>query len=293
MPVQSGLVFASELAEKNMKIAIVTDSTADIPQEVAEEHRIQVVPAIIVIDGQNVEDGAGISRHEFYERMPKMKTHPTTSTPSAGTFHKVYQNLLQKGANAILSLHVASPLSGIFNTAKMAAREFGEKVHVIDSTSISMGLGYQVLAAAEAVSQGLPLEHIQTHLQMVREKIRVYAMLDTLENIRRSGRVSWVSARLGSLLRIKLFVEVLDGAVLNLGQTRTRNKGIQHLKELIHKLGDIEKLSIMHSNAEADARQILADLDIPLESTPFVVNVTPVIGTHVGPNGLGVAALLK
>ncbi len=276
-----------------MNIAIVTDSTADIPQEIATEHQIQVVPAIIVIDGQNVEDGAGISREDFYDRMPKMKTHPTTSTPSAGTFHKVYQNLLQKGAQAILSLHVASPLSGIYNTAKMAAQEFGEKVHVLDSTSISMGLGYQVLAAAETVAQGLPLDQILTHLHAVRKKIRVYAMLDTLENIQRSGRVSWMSARIGSLLRIKLFVEVLDGAVLNLGQARTRGKGILHLKELIHKLGDVERLSILHSNAEADARQILADLNLNLEKTPFVVNVTPVIGTHVGPNGLGVAALLK
>lgn len=276
-----------------MTIAIVTDSTADIPPEIVEQHQIQVVPAIIVIDGQNVEDGEGISRHDFYEQMPKMKTHPTTSTPSAGTFHKVYQNLIQSGANAILSLHVASPLSGIFNTAKMAAREFGEKIHVIDSSSISMGLGYQVLAAAEAVAQGFPLEQILEQLTTVRQKIRVYAMLDTLENIRRSGRVSWVSARLGSLLRIKLFVEVLDGSALNLGQARTRSKGIAHLKTLIHKLGDIEKLSILHSNAESDAHQIVADLNLNLATQPYVVNVTPVIGTHVGPNGLGVAALLK
>ena len=276
-----------------MKIAIVTDSTADIPPEIVAQHQIQVVPAIIVIDGQNVEDGEGISRSEFYERMPNMRTHPTTSTPSAGTFHKVYKKLIDAGMQAILSLHVASPLSGIFNTAKMAALEFGDKVHVFDSGSISMGLGYQVLAAAEAISQGVNLEQIQSQLQNFHRKIRVYAMLDTLENIRRSGRVSWISARVGSLLRIKLFVEVKDGSVLNLGQARTRRKGIEHLKSLIHKLDDIEKLTILHSNAEADARQIVADLNLSLKQPPFVVNVTPVIGTHVGPNGLGVAALVK
>jgi DegV family protein with EDD domain len=276
-----------------MNIALVTDSTADIPPEIVAQHNIQVVPAIIVIDGQNVEDGEGISRRDFYDRMPDMHTHPTTSTPSAGAFHKVYQKLLEAGAQAIISLHVASPLSGIFNTAKMAAQEFGERVHVIDSHSISMGLGYQVLAAAEAIQKNIPLDQIQTQLADFQQRIRVYAMLDTLENIRRSGRVSWVSARLGSLLRIKLFVEVKDGSVLNLGQARTRKKAIEHLKNLIHKLGDVEKLTLLHSNAEADARQILSDLNFKLGTPPLVVNVTPVIGTHVGPNGLGIAAVLK
>jgi DegV family protein with EDD domain len=276
-----------------MNIALVTDSTADIPAEIVAQHNIQVVPAIIVIDGQNVEDGEGISRSDFYDRMPNMRTHPTTSTPSAGAFHNVYQKLLEAGAQAILSLHVASPLSGIFNTAKIAAQEFGESVCVIDSRSISMGLGYQVLAAAEAIQQGISLDQIQTQLADFHPRIRVYAMLDTLENIRRSGRVSWVSARLGSLLRIKLFVEVKDGSVLNLGQARTRKKAVEHLKGLIHKLGEVEKLTILHSNAEADARQILSDLNLNLGTPPFVVNVTPVIGTHVGPNGLGIAAVLK
>jgi len=276
-----------------MNIALVTDSTADIPAEIVAKHNIQVVPAIIVIDGQNVEDGEGISRSDFYDRMPEMLTHPTTSTPSAGAFHKVYQKLINTGAQAILSLHVASPLSGIFNTAKMAAQEFGKHVHVIDSQSISMGLGYQVLAAAEFIQNGIPIQQIISRLENFQTKIRVYAMLDTLENIRRSGRVSWASARLGSLLRIKLFVEVKDGLVLNLGQARTRKKAIEHLKSLVLKLGEIEKLSILHSNAEADARQILSDLNLNLQTPPFVVNVTPVIGTHVGPNGLGIAAVLK
>lgn len=276
-----------------MQIAIVTDSTADIPIDIVEQHQISIIPAIIIMDGENVEDGPGISRSEFYEQMPLMWTHPTTSTPSAGAFNRVYKNLIQMGAETILSLHVASQLSGIFNTAKVAAQEFGERVQVIDSGSISMGLGFQVIAAAEAVAQGFSIEQIHRHIKSVQERVRVYAMLDTLDNIRKSGRVSWVTARLGSLLRIKLFVEVLEGAVLNLGQARTRRKGIEHLTNLIYKLGKVERLAILHSNAESDARNMLNDLDLDLNSTPWVVNITPVIGTHVGPNGLGVAAVLK
>lgn len=276
-----------------MKIAIVTDSTADIPAAISQQQEIEVVPAIIVMDGKSIEDGKGISREDFYTRMASMETLPTTSTPSAGTFHRIYEKLLLEGAQAIFSLHVSSQLSGIYNTAKVAAQTFGEQVHVIDSGSISMGLGFQVIAAAEAIAQNVSIQAIRQRIKVLQKKIRVYAMLDTLENIRRSGRVSWVTARIGSLLRIKLFVEVQDGNVLNLGQARTRRKGIAHLKELIHKLGPLEQMAILHSNAESDARQMLAEMELDLPSSPHVVNVTPVIGTHVGGNGLGVAAVLK
>ncbi|MBC8505778.1 MAG: DegV family protein [Anaerolineales bacterium] len=276
-----------------MKIAIVTDSTADIPQGIASQHNIEVIPAIIVMEGKSFEDGKGLSRQEFYEKMPTLEKLPTTATPSSGTFHKIYEKLFLNGTQSILSLHVASQLSGIYNTAKMAAQTFGERVHVIDSKSISMGLGFQVIAAAEATAEKLSAEKIIQRVKDIQRNVRVIAMLDTLENIRRSGRVSWATARIGSLLRIKLFVEVKDGAVLNLGQSRTRRKGVEHLKQLIQELGTVERLAILHSNAEADARQMLAELNLDLPKVPHVVNITPVIGTHVGANGLGVAAVLK
>ena len=277
----------------SMNTAIVTDSTADIPSEIAQQKNIEVVPAIIVMNGNSFKDGQGISREQFYERMTTMEALPTTATPSAGTFHKVYEKLFLEGAQAILSLHVASQLSGIYNTAKMAAQTFGERVHVFDSGSISMGLGFQVIAAAEAVAQKASIEKIIQRIVELQRKIRVIAMLDTLENIRRSGRVSWATARIGSFLRIKLFVEVKDGTVLNLGQARTRRKGIDHLMGLIHDLGPLERLAVLHSNAEADARKMLAELELELPESPHIVNITPVIGTHVGANGLGVAAVLK
>ena len=276
-----------------MKIAIVTDSTADIPPEITQQHNVEVIPAIIIMEDKSFEDGKGLSRQEFYEKMPTLDKLPTTATPSSGTFHKVYQKLFLNGAQAILSLHVASQLSGIYNTAKIAAQTFGGRIHVVDSRSISMGLGYQVITAAEEAAKNLTPEVIIEKINLVQKKIRLIAMLDTLENIRRSGRVSWATARIGSLLRIKLFVEVKDGVVLNLGQARTRRKGIEHLKQLIQELGVVERLAILHSNAEADAQQMLSELDLDLPKLPYVVNITPVIGTHVGANGLGVAAVLK
>ncbi len=276
-----------------MRIGVVTDSTADIPAELCARHNIEVVPAIVVLENQSYRDGVDLSRREFYERLPGLSTPPTTATPAPGAFQAAYEKLLQGGAQAVLSIHLADQLSGIHNTAEIAAKAFKPRVQVVDSRSLSMGLGFQVLAAAEAAAAGLPLKSIRKIVEEVSQRVRVFAMLDTLEYIRRSGRVSWAAARLGSLLQVKLFVEVRAGAVINLGQTRTRKKGIAHLKALLAKAGPIEKLAVLHSNAENDARRFLEDLlpGLQLRSEAPIVNTTPVIGAHVGPNGLGFAAV--
>jgi len=130
-------------------------------------------------------------------------------------------------------------------------------------------------------------------VQTTRQGVRVIAMLDTLEYVRRSGRVSWARARLGNLLRVKPFLEVKDGKVLSLGETRTRRKGTEHLRQLLLKQGIIERLAVLHTNAEADAHNFLSTLKLNLDTKPFLVNVTTVIGTHVGPNGLGFATVVK
>ena len=276
-----------------MSIAIVTDSTADIPQELLEALHIHVVPAILVIEGQSYEDGRGLTREQFYERLPDLQQLPSTGTPSAGTFEGLYRQLFDQGAEQIISIHVASQLSGIYNTAQLAAQTFGERVRVIDSQSLSMGIGFQVLAAAEAAAQNLLFEKILDQIESTRQRVRLIAMLDTLEYIHRSGRVGWARARIGSLLRIKPFVEVIDGQVLNLGQTRTRRKGIAQLQRLLGDLGELERLAILHTNAEADAQSFLESLDWQPPDNPKIINVTTIIGTHVGPNGLGFAVVIK
>jgi DegV family protein with EDD domain len=274
-----------------MSIAIVTDSTADIPLNLAEQYGIQVIPAILVVNGKSYEDGKGLSREEFYKKMPLMEIPPTTATPAVGVFQKAYENLLNSGARAIISIHVSSQLSGIFSTAQIAAQAFDHRVQVIDSGQLSLGLGYQVLAAAEAASQGVSIEQILQKIEQVRQRVRVIAMLDTLEYVHRSGRVSWARARIGSLLRIKPFLEVREGQVFSLGQARSRRKGIEYLITTLRKLGKLDQLSILHTNAEADANALAANLKDIVPSPPMVVNVTTIVGTHVGPNGLGFAAI--
>ncbi len=265
----------------------MTDSTCDIPAEVAAQYPISVIPNILVMDGQSLEDGKGISREEFYERLPFLKNQPTTASAPAGAFQNVYERLLQQGMEYIISIHPPTVLSGILNAANIAAQNFGERVRVIDSGQISLGQGFQVLEAAECALKKLPLEIILQRIEAVRQRVRVIAMLDTLEFVRRSGRVSWARARLGQLLDIKPLIELKDGKVMSLGEARTRRRGIERLKSGLENLGPLEKLAIVHTNAEREAIQFLTNLQVQVSTKPLVVNVTTVIGTHVGPNGLG------
>lgn len=273
-------------------IAIVTDSTCDIPVDLAKQRNIYIIPNIVVIGGQELEDRKDISRKEFYERLPDMKQPPTTATASSGAYQEIYKKLIDQGYEHIVSIHASSQLSGIFNAASTASHGFGGSVSVIDSQNVTMGLGFQVLSAAELASKGDSLEEILDHLNNIRPRARVVAMLDTLEYLRRSGRVSWARARLGNLLRIKPFVEVKSGGVVSLGETRTRRKGIERLHQFLSMQGEVERLAVLHTNAEQDARQFITDLNFNLTADPLIVNVTTVIGTHVGPNGLGFAAVV-
>jgi DegV family protein with EDD domain len=276
-----------------MSISIVTDSTADIPADLLGKYNIRMVPNLVIIGEQSLEDGIDISRQEFYKRLPEMSSHPTTATASSGAYQQLYEKLFGQGASHIVSIHASSLLSGIFNAASLAAQTFGERVRVLDSRQISMGLGFQVLAAAEAVADGASLEGVLELIEDVHHRVRVVAMLDTLEYVHRSGRVSWARARLGNLLRIKPFVEVRDGEVFSLGEARARRKGIERLKQFLRNLGALERLAILHTNAEEEARQFWEDFSPNLSTSPLIVNVTTVIGVHVGPNGLGFAAVVQ
>jgi len=276
-----------------MTIAIVTDSTSDVPYDLAERYNIHIIPNTIVINGESVLDNQDFSRQEFYERLPGMPVIPTTATASAGVYHTLYEQLFQQGITQIVSIHASSLLSGIFNAASLAAQAFGDRVHVIDSRSLSLGLGFQAMAAAEAVLNGLPIQMVLNVIEDVRQRVRLVAMLDTLEYIRRSGRVSWLRAGLGSLLSIKLFVTIKDGVIQKFGEVRTRSKGIARMFELLQNQGPLERLAILHTNAETEARKLMDSMQSQLSSIPLLVNVTTVIGTHVGPNGLGFVVVVK
>lgn len=270
-----------------MNTAIVTDSTADLPQELVDQYNIRVMHNFIIIDGQEYEDNVDITREEFYARLPKFTKTPTTATASSGAYQTLYEQIFRQGYEHIISIHPPSVLSGIYNAASIAAQAFRGRVNIFDCGSISMGMGLQVLQAAEAAAKGMRVREILEFLEDIKCRVRLFAMLDTLEFIRRSGRVSWARARIGTLLSVKPFIELRDGKVLSLGQVRTRMKGIKHLIELYQRQGLVEKLAILHTNAENEARNFLNALQFGPGLTPHFVNVTTIIGTHVGPNALG------
>ncbi|MBI2333912.1 MAG: DegV family protein [Chloroflexi bacterium] len=278
-----------------MKLGIVTDSTADLPSYLIEQHEIQVVPTILVLEGKEYADGIGISREEFYNRLPSLQTPPTTAAPSIGDFLSPYQYLLTSGCDHVLSIHAASQLTTIVNVARQAAGEFPGKVTVLDSGSLSMGLGFQALAAAEANNIGVnaALEAVES----ARKRLQVKAALDTMEYLKRSGRVPGVVANLGGLLSIKPMIELRDGEVKAIGAVRTTRQADEKILSFALSVGEMERLAILHTNAEDRARNLLNELmNQARQSVPrdiLFVNVTAVIGTHLGPNGLGFAAVRK
>ena len=274
-----------------MKIGFVTDSTSDVPANLAEQYGIEVVPALININGKSYADGVGISREEFYTRLPGLKPSPTTSAPSVGSFQERYEKLLKAGADSVISIHPPNELSGIFNAARLAAQEFGPRVKVLDSGQVSLGLGFQVVLAAEAAAKGAIQNEVLALVDSIRKRVRVTALLDTIEYVRRSGRVSWAVAMIGSLLRLQPLLELRYGIVHRLGQARTRLQGIERLVETLNSWGPLERLAVLHTNAESTARQLLEEVKSKVSTPPLLVNVTTAIGTHVGPNGLGFAAV--
>lgn len=274
-----------------MKIGLVTDSTSDIPLDLVHKFSIEVVPAILNIDDASYLDGEGMTREDFYERLPGFKSSPTTAAPSVGSFQERYEKLLSAGAEKILSIHPPEKLSGIFNAARLAAETFGNKVHVLDSGQLSLGLGFQVLAAADAIANNTILVEILDIIDSIQKRVRVLALLDTMEYLRRSGRVSWAKAMVGGLLNIKPVIELRFGVIKRIGQARTRADGVKQLLENFQNWEHIERLAILHTNAEAAARRLLEDLNTKLKEPPLIVNITTVVGTHVGPNGLGIVAI--
>jgi DegV family protein with EDD domain len=276
-----------------MKLGIVTDSTSDLPEYLVEQYGIEVAPSILVIAGQEHADEAGLSRAEFYRRLPEFKSHPTTAAPSMGEFTTRYRRLFNQGCDHVLSIHAARPLTAMIGTAEQAAREFEGRISVVDSRSLSLGLGFQVLAAAEAAGDGLSAA--LAALESVRRRIQLFAALDTLEYARRSGRLPGALSMLGGLLHVKPLVELTEGEIKTISIARTAKQARERMVDFFRACGPFERLAILHAGAEGRAREFLDHIMRDFrQSTPrdiLIVNVTPVIGAHVGPNALGFAAV--
>jgi DegV family protein with EDD domain len=270
---------------------IVTDSTSDLPEADADELGISVVPAVLTVEDQTLVDGVGISREELYQRMPDLAKPVTTAAPSPAAFTEVYERLLSEGAKHIVSIHVSSKLSGMLNVVNQAAANFKERVHLVDSEQVSLGIAFQAKEAALQAARGASLSAVIDAAHRARVKIKLIAFVNTLEYLRRGGRVSWLRAGLGSILQIKLLLEIVNGLVEQLDRVRTRKKALESLLAHARAWGPLKRLGIPHAAAPEAASALADELRSVSENPPVIVDVTPVIGAHVGPGAVGIVGM--
>ncbi|MDX1663512.1 MAG: DegV family protein [Candidatus Promineifilaceae bacterium] len=276
-----------------MALKIVTDSTSDVTEELAAEYGITVLPAYVNIGDESYLDQVELTRERFYAELPSFSAPPTTAAPPVGTFTETYNQLAAEGATEILSIHLASNLSGMLNAARLGAQAAEVPVHLFDSQQLSMGLGLLVLAAARRAEAGVPAETILAFLEERVNRTYVLAMLDTLEFLRRSGRVSWAQFGLGTLLRIKPILRVYKGDVEVVDRVRTSGRARQNVIEHVAALGPLEDIVLLHTHAPEAVEELREEAShlFPENVQPLALQVTPAIGAHTGPGALGIACI--
>jgi DegV family protein with EDD domain len=274
------------------KIALVTDSTSDLPHELVENSRIHVLPLKVVYKNREYLDRVEIKPDEVYESLEKEV--PSTSMPSVGEVTDLFSKLVKEGYQEILSIHISSGLSGTINSVRLAAANFPSiKIEIIDSKSISMGIGVLVQEAANYIKKGMKLSSIVERIHEIRENLSVVFVVKTLEYLKRGGRIGYVSATMGSLLDLKPIIAVnQEGKYFTLAKVRGRKKSLDKIIEIVKEAAEKNflKLTVMHGNAKEEAKYILDELKkIKKIKEIGFGEVGPVIGVHTGPGVVGLA----
>jgi len=277
-----------------MSIRIVTDSTCDLPAELIDRYGIHVVPLYINIGDRGYLDGVEITREEFYTNLPTYKVQPTTAAPPPEKYQAVYETLAGQGATEILSIHISQALSAVVDTARLAAREFKSiPVTVFDSQQLSLGTGFLVETAARLAQAGRSMSEILSALDDQIRRSYVFAALDTLKFLRRSGRLNGVASGLGSLLQLKPIMKMYAGKP-DAERVRTHKRATHRVVDLLREKGPLERVAIVHTHAPAhveELRQLAAHL-LPAGEI-LSMDITPVIGAHIGPGAAGFAVITE
>jgi DegV family protein with EDD domain len=274
-----------------MLVKIITDSSADLPDQLIEELGITVVPLYVRFGEEVHRDRVSISEDEFYSRLDNTPVHPSTVQPGPQDFLEVYQQA-SAGADGIVSIHISSKLSGTCNSALMAKDMLGGEcpVEVIDTQSVTMGLGLIVIAAAEVAKAGGSLDKVVAAAKEAIPQIRLLAMFDTLKYLLLGGRIGKAKALLGSILNVKPMISLKDGEVVPAGQARNRAKGMDKLFDFVQNAADIKELSIVYNTIPEEAQVLAERLGSILGKEKIIMaRMGPVLGVHMGPGMLIVA----
>jgi DegV family protein with EDD domain len=273
------------------RVRIVTDSSCDLPQRVADELGIEIVPLTIRIDGQEYVDRLDLTPAEFWAKCATSPGLPETAAPAPGQFEAVYRRLAADGATSIVAINLSAALSATMQSAELASRSVADtiKVTVVDSQQVTMGLGLVVSKAARLAATGASHDDVVHLATSLAERTKVWGALDTLENLKKGGRIGGAKALLASALAIKPIIEVRDGKVEHGGKQRTRSKALAHVVEKVLEAGDrVDTLMVMHADcSDVDA---FVEMLRPYYKGEIVVgDIGPVVGTHAGRGTMGVA----
>jgi DegV family protein with EDD domain len=273
------------------QIRLVADSACDLPSELVSEHRLTIVPLTVRF---GAEDATGLSPQEFWKKCRQTAVLPETAAPSPGAFAEAFRQLAADGADGVVCVTLSSKMSATIQSAQAAAREVEGTiaVRVVDSLSVSLGMGLPVVDGARMAAAGKTLDEVADAIRASAHRMRVFATLDTLDNLKKGGRIGGASAFLGSMLSIKPVIEVADGAVEEESKQRTRGRALRYLVDKVvdaSKRGQLDQVAVMHGDAP-DVEQFVDQVSAVVPRDRIIIGwVGPVIGAHSGPGVMAVA----
>jgi len=272
------------------RIFVVTDSGCDLPPDAIARHDVSIVPLTIRFGDEELSD---LTASEFWERCRHTSVLPETAAPAPGAFVAAFRRAAEAGADGVACINLSSRLSATFQSAQAAAKEASDiPIRVIDSLNVSLGQGLMVLAAARLAREGKGLDQVAEAVEAIVPRMRVFGVFDTLENLKKGGRIGGAQALLGSMLSIKPVIQVVDGLVEEESKQRTRGRSLHYLADKVAaaaKSGDISQLGVMNGDA-SDIDNFIGMLSatVPRERM-LISSIGPVIGTHAGPGVVGCA----
>jgi DegV family protein with EDD domain len=277
-------------------VMIAVDSTSDIPKDRAQSLDITVVPLLVLFGDESYRDGVDLTTDEFYRKLTSSAAMPTTSAPSIGAFQEAYEGMARRDATGILQLCLGAKLSATYSAATQAAEMVSSEknipIEVIDSGTVSAGFGLPAQMLAQEAREGASLDQLKRRAQSLLSRVHLYAALDTLEFLRRGGRISGAQAFAGSLLQVKPLLEVRNGEVVQLERIRTRGKAIERVGQLVAKLMPLEAMAIVGSD-EATRAQLAAAVRPFWSGEMNQGALGPVVGTHAGPGAGGIMGITR
>lgn len=277
-----------------MTVKVVTDSSSDMPRDVAAQYGISVIPQKIIFGTEELRGGVDITADEFYRRVSTSSTLPTTSQASAGEFKELYESIAGD-ADGIVSVHVSGALSGTVNSARSGGEQaqIDCPVEVVDSMQAAMGTGLVAIAAARAANDGGDLQAVVSAAEDAASRCETYVLLDTLEYLVKGGRVGKARAMVATLLKIKPMITLREGVVDELGKERSHRKGMARLRRVTEDFAPLDELCVSYTTTPDEARAFADQLRslLPEGKEPLIAQIGPAIGTHTGPSAIGISLL--